>query len=174
MVADASLTVICTFKNIPSRRVLTLIAWLFRPGEYRRANNWGEFLYQSTTCWKRSTVGMFARWYMRRRIRPVDPPTTTQPSVRHSTQSGYTKGTSWCRDNRGSFHNPVSRRPGYNFSDEIAISISLYNINESSVGRRLSFGSPVFRNELRLPTHLTPAPSSPNHDSSHLAVHTSN
>ena len=145
MVADASLTVIYIFTNNPSRRVLTLFAWLFRTGEYRRANNWGEFQYQSITWSKRSTVGMFARCYMRRRIRPVDPSATRQPSVSHLTQSCYTKVTSWWPDNRSSFHNSVSRRPGYNFSDEIAISISLYNINQSSVGRRLSFGSPVFR-----------------------------
>ena len=129
MVANASLTVIYIFTNNPSRRVLTLFAWLFRTGEYRRANNWGEFQYQSITWSKRSTVGMFARCYMRRRIRPVDPSATRQRSVSHLTQSCYTKVTSWWPDNRSSFHNSVSRRPGYNFSDEIAISISLYNIN---------------------------------------------
>ena len=103
---------------------------------------------------------MLLRLLKRRRIRPVDRPTTRQPSVRYFAQTGCTKVDSGCPDNPSSFHNPASRTPGYQMPEELVVSISECHTSAGSVVQIWSLGSPVHSNDLGAPTYLTPPPPS--------------
>ena len=109
--------------NIRSLRFLTLSAWLFRPVHFRTQKEVMS-VYHSITCWKRSIVGMLLTRYMRRRIWPVDPPTTKQPSVISFIFSGNTNRASRPPDNRSCFHNKKFWTPGCHPPHEVGTSIS--------------------------------------------------